>query len=297
MGRPEPSENDTELIRVATSRGVTITERQLDRWREQKLIPSPLRVALGHAGWTTQYPPSDVDYIIEFARRTRPPRPNEEIVLWLLRLGHDVPEACYRHAAALTLQKCFGPLHVQLEHDDAGEVADRFALQAFDARTGRSLHQFRDELTRAYKRMRDAKYWESDPDGQPTRGNFIRAQLFLLILAVLAPDEIASNSLSEFAYTATHHITPLGEFDIDPTTLDQLLDVIKSLSFGVLNKAARDASWPLITALARDLNSQDLLPAFHVSDQELPGPGALLLPVIWAAVWPAFSRVFDTIIS
>lgn len=129
-----------DLIRAAAAAGHVITSRQLERWRNERILPPGTKHGLGQGPgtyWT--YPASSVVRLLTFLeiRRPREPLSATAVRLWLR--GHDMPlDEVRRHlATALAM-----PRWIRRNVAQLGTVgfAERFAEDARRKPASRKKH-------------------------------------------------------------------------------------------------------------------------------------------------------------
>jgi hypothetical protein len=105
MPRSTPSKADQQLIEYARQRGVTVTGRQLERWRGSGLLAPNIRGYPGRGrGSTSMPPPGAAELVVWLATNERPGRRPADIALLAFAAGLAVPEDTVRSAftAAIT---------------------------------------------------------------------------------------------------------------------------------------------------------------------------------------------------
>ena len=105
MPRPTPSKADQQLIEYARQRGVSVTGRQLERWRGSGLLAPNIRDYPGRGrGSTSVPPPGAAELAAWLAANERPGRRPADIALLAFAAGLAVPEDTVRSAftAAIT---------------------------------------------------------------------------------------------------------------------------------------------------------------------------------------------------
>lgn len=129
-----------DLIREAAGRGYSVTSRQLERWRNARVLPEGRKRGRGQGGgthWT--YPPTSLARLLAFLeiRRPREPIAATAVRLWLR--GHDLPlDRVRRHlASALATPKRIRRTVAQLGMVRFGE---RFAEDARRKPVSRRKH-------------------------------------------------------------------------------------------------------------------------------------------------------------
>src|SRR5437868_3166468 len=96
-GRASPSSR--QAIAAANGVGLRVTARQLERWRQDHVIPAPARRALGRGrGSTSCYDDDALAWIVDAARFTDLHLTMDELALALFARGWPIPEIRLRSA-------------------------------------------------------------------------------------------------------------------------------------------------------------------------------------------------------
>jgi hypothetical protein len=129
-----------DLIREAAESGHVVTSRQLERWRNEHILPGGTKRGLGQgAGTYWRYPASSVTRLLIFLeiRRPREPLSATAVRLWLR--GHDMPlDHVRRHLTAALVM----PQRIRRNVAELGPVAfgERFAEDARRKPASRKKH-------------------------------------------------------------------------------------------------------------------------------------------------------------
>lgn len=129
-----------DLIREAAAAGHVITNRQLERWRNEHILPGGTKHGLGRgAGTYWTYPASSVARLVTFLKLRRPREPLSATAVRLWLRGHDMPlnEARRHLTTALAM-----PQRIRRNVAQLGTVgfAERFAENARRKPTSRKKH-------------------------------------------------------------------------------------------------------------------------------------------------------------
>ncbi|MFD9701281.1 hypothetical protein [Lentzea sp. NPDC059081] len=104
MPRTKASCADVQLATWAAQAGADISTRQIERWREQGLVPRNLKRSLGRGKGSTSEPaPGAADLFIWLAWHARPGRRPTDLVLAAFSEGLAVPEPTVRKAFATVI--------------------------------------------------------------------------------------------------------------------------------------------------------------------------------------------------
>lgn len=99
MSRSTVSQADQLLIAGAARQGYGITARQIERWREQRLLPANVRRALGRGkGSASEAAPGASELVVWLAQHARPGRRPGDLALRAFGAGLAVPESTVRAA-------------------------------------------------------------------------------------------------------------------------------------------------------------------------------------------------------
>ena len=101
MPRAQASATDAQLVVQAAGVGLTISTRQIERWREQGLIPRNIRRGQGRGrGSRSDAPPGTAELVMCLAQHARRGRRPRDLALLAFGAGLAVPELTIRRALA-----------------------------------------------------------------------------------------------------------------------------------------------------------------------------------------------------
>jgi hypothetical protein len=125
MPRSAPSKADQQLIEYARQRGVSVTGRQLERWRGSGLLPPNIRDYPGRGrGSTSVPPPGAAELVAWLAANERPGRRPDDVALLAFAAGLAVPEDTVRSAFSAVIDGIKLPVEAGMPGAAPEEVAD-----------------------------------------------------------------------------------------------------------------------------------------------------------------------------
>lgn len=141
VGR-QASAADRQVIAAGAAAGVSITVRQLERWRASGLVPKPVRRGLGRGqGSTSAHTEPEIAYIVEFAARIRPGVPPALATLCVFADGIEVPEPEYRHALLTVVAIVDESIAVSTGSSHRDDQVDALSLKAVRGRPSQGRRQ------------------------------------------------------------------------------------------------------------------------------------------------------------
>lgn len=264
MTGPRGSRADIELVAALRSRGVTVSARQLDRWRGAGLMLPSVRRGLGQGhGSRSSHAPGAVRRAAEIVGILEKHRSLDAVAMVLYLRGRDVSEAVARRAFVGYLDRLERAIRSRGKtSDDAVDVL-AMLLTRSSARSpiGRSLHAAAEDL------------------GGSTNGILISTYTNLLTI-VLEGSATSEDGLAEALQVAgvAEIDRRLGALDgLGAVAQDALPRVFGDLSLAALRDTAEAFPASELTA-ARD-RIRDLLPWLPAILAELDRAGVPLPPL------------------
>ena len=125
MPRSPASKADQQLIADARQRGVSVTARQLERWRASGLLAPNIRNYPGRGrGSTSEPPPGAAELVAWLAANARPGRRPGDLALLAFADGLAVPEDTVRAAFAAAVTSIELPVEAAMPGAAPEDVAD-----------------------------------------------------------------------------------------------------------------------------------------------------------------------------
>lgn len=227
------SRADAELIEQAREHGVNPTPRQLKRWRDEGLLPKPLRSWLGRGrGSVSEYPVEALPRVVVLASLSRLAREPVQATLLLFAIGDWADEVRLKRSHHAWLQ--------QRDHKLAGRVGSRDPLALAEAVTARAYHGFR--------RTEMGRQWLVRLNGRDESAGAILQSVMTTVVMLArfgeassddALDEVlAATGLDEALEESAHN----GGGDADPSRVrEQMKITIKALALGALEQTFQNA--------------------------------------------------------
>ena len=125
MPRSTPGKADQQLIEYARQRGVSVTGRQLERWRGSGLLAPNIRSYPGRGrGSTSVPPPGAAELVVWLAANERPGRRPADIALLGFAAGLAVPEDTVRSAFIAAITGIKLPVEAAMPGAAPDDIAD-----------------------------------------------------------------------------------------------------------------------------------------------------------------------------
>lgn len=287
MGPRHASGADRQILDAASTQGVAVSARQLERWRQQKVIPRAASRALGQGlGSESSYDGDQVDYIIEFARRIGPKRRPAQVAVWLYLSGLDVPHPILRHALVNEVSAYKAYLLRKAGTNDEIDAVDSLT-QLMTHRRNRDSTARRRGVRATYRTMKSEgtlqpvtdESWDVDP---PTFRDFDERMMYSGIGILVAGEVPETTALFELATDQLPHIN-IDELPERPDDafVSGLTTVLPEFNFNTMLEAANEATAISLEAARQILQTQPLLAAiFGLDTSRPPEPLEVCAPLL-----------------
>jgi hypothetical protein len=224
-----------------------VTVRQLERWRASGAIPGSLRRSHGRGrGRTSSQAEEDIDYIVEFASRSRRRREWFRVVIWIFMDGLHVPDQCIRAA--------YDHLHSlwSLAFDQLSMIGDHVAQAEWLAASQLqhpNSHPLKIAIRRAHRSLEASGHFQRVDDREvPTLHSFEFQNLYNVSFSALTGQVNPGTETELLEVTRLNPALHLSDrtLDLDPEKEDDFAARLESLQATKIHDAMATAPiWAL----------------------------------------------------